>query len=239
MKAGLGTVLAVLLAVGAAADGFPWLDTLDAGADVRDAGAKLIALPLGLHRLDRDDGTPTAATIAVHGWNSSGYEWVHLLKTLDAGDASIWFWRWDWNGCPGGAAEALNARLAEAPFNALQRIRVIGHSYGGVLVAVATARWQSTVPVEAHAIAAPLAGLTDRCPYRTPEALPENATFHEWRTRHKLDGAFRNMPVDPQVVEIPGSGVTRLPSTYNGRRLGHNWSVSWVADTLTGRKPRR
>jgi len=38
---------------------------------------------------------------------------------------------------------------------------------------------------------------------------------------------------DPQVIELQGSKVVRLPKTYNNRRLGHNWSLSWVADQLT------
>jgi len=233
-------VLAALLAAAtqhAFGDDFPWLDTLDAGDDVRASGARLIALPLDLHRLDRDDGSPSTATITVHGWNSAGYEWVHLLKTIDDAESSTWFWRWDWNGCPGTAAAALNERLSQAPFTELDRIRLLGHSYGGVLVAAAAERWHGSAPLEVHAIAAPLAGVGDRCPYRPPAALPPKVAFHEWRTRHQLDGAFRSMPVDPQVIELPGSNVTRLPATYNGRRLGHNWSVSWVADMLAGRTP--
>ncbi len=236
----LPVVLAALLAAAtqqAFGDDFPWLDTLDASDDVRASGAQLIALPLDLHRLDRDDGSPNTATISVHGWNSAGYEWVHLLKTIDDAQSSTWFWRWDWNGCPGTAADALNERLSQAPFTELDRIRLIGHSYGGVLVAAAAGRWQGSVPLEGHAIAAPLAGVGDRCPYRTPTVLPPEVTFNEWRTRHQLDGAFRSMPVDPQVIDLPDSNVTRLPATYNGRRLGHNWSVSWVADMLTGRTP--
>ena len=230
--------LLVLCVPLAADDSFPWLDTLDSGADVKASGAKLIALPMDLHRLDRDDGTVgKIANIAVHGWNSSGYEWIHLLKTLDDTDSSTWFWRWDWNGCPGSTADALSERLSQAPFTQVDRIRVLGHSYGGVLVAKAAERWPGSTPMEAHAIAAPLAGVGDRCPYETPTTLPPAVTFHEWRTRHKLDGAFRAMPVDPQVVELPGSTVIRLPATYNGRRLGHNWSVSWVADTLVGHAP--
>ena len=223
----------------AADDSFPWIDTLDGGADVKASGAKLIALPMDLHRLDRDDGTVgKVANIAVHGWNSGGYEWVHLLKTLDDADASTWFWRWDWNGCPGVAADALNERLARAPFTDLDRIRLVGHSYGGVLVAKAAERWRGSTALEVHAVAAPLAGVGERCPYRTPTALPPTVAFHEWRTRHQLDGAFRSMPTDPQVVELPGSSVTRLPATYNGRRLGHSWSISWVADTLAGHAPK-
>ena len=67
--------LLVLCVPLAADDSFPWLDTLDSGADVKASGAKLIALPMDLHRLDRDDGTVgKIANIAVHGWNSSGYE---------------------------------------------------------------------------------------------------------------------------------------------------------------------
>ena len=126
----------------AADDSFPWLDMLDSGVDVKASGAKLIALPMGLHRLDRDDGTAgKIANIAVHGWNSGGYEWVHLLKTLDDTNSSTWFWRWDWNGCPGSTADALRERLSQAPFTQVDRIRVLGHSYGGVLVAKAAERW--------------------------------------------------------------------------------------------------
>ena len=205
----LPVLLAAFLAAApqhALGDDFPWLDTLDAGGNVQASGTKLIALPLDLHRLDRDDGSPSTATIAVHG-------------------------------CPGTAADALSERLSQAPFTDLDRIRLIGHSYGGVLVTVSAERWQGSVPLDVHAIAAPLAGVGDRCPYQTPSTLPPKVAFHEWRTRHQLDGAFRSMPVDPQVIELPGSNVTRLPATYNGRRLGHNWSVSWVGDMLTGRTP--
>lgn len=236
----LPVLLAAFLAAApqhALGDDFPWLDTLDAGGNVQASGTKLIALPLDLHRLDRDDGSPSTATIAVHGWNSAGYEWIYLLKALDDAESSTWFWRWDWNGCPGTAADALSERLSQAPFTDLDRIRLIGHSYGGVLVTVSAERWQGSVPLDVHAIAAPLAGVGDRCPYQTPSTLPPKVAFHEWRTRHQLDGAFRSMPVDPQVIELPGSNVTRLPATYNGRRLGHNWSVSWVGDMLTGRTP--
>ena len=240
MRLGLPVFLAAFLAATAQhslGNDFPWLDSLDAGDGVRTSGTQLMALPMDLHRLDRDDGSPSTATIAVHGWNSAGYEWIHLLKALDDAESSTWFWRWDWDGCPGAAGDALNERLSQAPFTDLDRIRLIGHSYGGVLVTVSVERWQGSVPLEVHAIAAPLAGVGDRCPYRTPSTLPPKVAFHEWRTRHQLDGAFRRMPVDPQVIELPGSNVTRLPATYNGRRLGHNWSVSWVADMLTGRTP--
>ena len=237
----VGIVIVASLAFSAisvpADDGYPWLDSLRAEEDVREAGARLIALPEDLHRLDQRGDSPGRATVAAHGWNSAGYEWVHLLANLDNADTSTWFWRWDWNGCPSEPAQALIDRLAEAPFDGMERIRLIGHSYGGVLVTIAAERWRGGNTLEVHAIAAPLVGVGDRCAYRSPTVLPANVEFHEWRTRHELDGAFRGMPVDPQVVDIPGSQVQLLPATYNGRRLGHNWSVSWVGDKLAGKTP--
>ena len=48
-----------------------------------------------------------------------------------------------------------------------------------------------------------------------------------------MDGAFNSLDHDPQVIDVQGSYVTRLPKVYNGRRLGHNWSLSWVAEEIT------
>ena len=48
----------------------------------------------------------------------------------------------------------------------------------------------------------------------------------------KLDGAFQDLNYDPQNVEIIGSNITRLPEKYKNNKLGHNWSISWVADNF-------
>ena len=63
--------------------------------------------------------------------------------------------------------------------------------------------------------------------------MKEGINLYEWRTIKELDGAFREFEFDPQNVEIKGSQVTRLPETYKGNKLGHNWSVSWVADEIS------
>ena len=91
------------------------------------------------------------------------------------------------------------------------------------------------LPIEIHTIAAPLKGLGSRsllCKYKTPVQVPKKSSLFEWRTIKKMDGAFQNLNYDPQNVEIIGSKVTRLPDTYNNNKLGHNWSISWVADNL-------
>ena len=70
------------------------------------------------------------------------------------------------------------------------------------------------------------------CLYNPPNLINNNVKFYEWRTIQALDGAFRDLNYDPQIVEIKKSAVTRLPETYKGNKLGHNWSISWVADEI-------
>ena len=96
-------------------------------------------------------------------------------------------------------------------------------------------QWRGELPLEVHTIAAPLRGLgslSPNCNYKTPTQIPKKSSLFEWRTIQKLDGAFKNLNYDPQNVEIVGSKVTRLPGTYKNNKLGHNWSISWVADNL-------
>ena len=44
--------------------------------------------------------------------------------------------------------------------------------------------------------------------------------------------SFQDINYDPQNVEIIGSNITRLPEKYKNNKLGHNWSISWVADNF-------
>lgn len=216
---------------------YPWLNELDDGAEVKHSGKRLMALPEGLHALEPQVAAASILLVGVHGYASGGYEWVYPLKTLDNDDTVTYFYRWDFNGCPNPAAssliESIGKILTDSP--GIELVRLLGHSYGGVLVATIVNEWRYQTPVEVHAIAAPLAGMTglkQRCEYSPPVAIAQNVQFFQWRTQHALDGAFKDMPVDPQVIELDDSAVTRLPDTYRGKRLGHNWSISWVADTL-------
>ena len=117
----------------------------------------------------------------------------------------------------------------------LEKVVLLGHSYGGILVAAFTDKWDKEIPLEAHTIAAPLKGmgaLNNVCDYQIPVSIDPETTFYEWRTIKELDGAFRDLSFDPQEVEIENSKVIRLPETYKGNKLGHNWSISWVADEI-------
>lgn len=217
------------------------LDRLEDGEGAKTSGAALMALPLGVHRLDTTAPAPVDVVIAVHGYDSGGYEWVHPLKVLGRdGKARVLFHRYDWNQCPEPVAAALGRTLDEllAAEPELASIQLVGHSYGGVVAALVASHYRGRVPLVADLVASPLAGhpgMSGSCSYAGAVAPPAGApvTLRQWRTRKELDGAFSDLDVDPQVVELPGE-VTVLPETYQGHRLGHNWSISWVVDHLAG-----
>lgn len=241
--AGLGLLL--LLAPGcrepSPSGAVPTLAQLDAQDDVKAAGLRLMEVPLGLHRLDTATPEPSRVVVGVHGHGSRGYEWVQPLSTAADGGAQVQFFRWDWDQCPEPAAARLRAAL-DGLLRAqpdVERVQLLAHSYGGVIAAVVAADYDGTVPLIVDVIASPLAGLPElreRCGYEGPRPPADGVTLRQWRTRKELDGAFESMAMDPQVVELPGE-VTRLPETYRGHRLGHNWSISWVVDHLAGDAP--
>lgn len=227
----------VVLYASAAADEIPTLASLDVGENVRESGLRLIGIPYGLHALETITPATDAMLIGVHGWRSEGYEWIYPLKTMNTETNTVYFYRWDDSVCPLEAGHILLAEIKETlvKTQTIDQVIVVGHSLGGVLVATTGAEWDVKLTTELHIIAAPLGSL-DRfdCELSLPTSNPRLAIY-QWRTIHELDGAFRSSPVDPQIAEIAGSVVTRLPEIYNGRRLGHNWSVSWVAEKVAAR----
>jgi hypothetical protein len=93
--------------------------------------------------------------------------------------------------------------------------------------------WINKTPLEVHVVASPLLGndlLINTCNYSPIQTISSNTTLFEWRTQHQLDSVFKDFSPNPQDISIIGSSITILPDTYKGNRLGHNWSISWVAD---------
>ena len=219
-------------------DAYPWLAELDAGEGASDSGARLMALEDGLHPLESPSDAQEML-VGVHGYGSEGYEWVYPLQTLDSDQVGTWFYRWDYTGCPQPAAAALIQALQESTSASTRRIHLVGHSYGGVLLAHLIESWPLDIPVHIHVVASPVAGMEggSRCDYQPPSGIAPQVSVRQWRTRKELDGAFKNMAEDPQNLELAGSAVTRLPEEYRGRRLGHNWSISWVAEQIAADRP--
>ncbi|MCX4246315.1 alpha/beta fold hydrolase [Paraliomyxa miuraensis] len=220
------------------------LETLQDGDGAKASGKRLMSSALGLHRLDTTTPPPTKAVIGVHGYDSEGYEWVYPLKTLGKdGRARTFFHRWDYTQCPEPMAEALGRALDEllAAQPSIESVQLVAHSYGGVITALMASRYHGKVPLLVDLVASPLAGhpgMSGACSYDGAKAPPADApvTLRQWRTQQQLDGAFDDLDTDPQIVDLPGE-VTRLPETYRGHRLGHNWSISWVVDHLDGGAP--
>lgn len=227
-------VLVCLVGFRVAADDYPWLAELDAGTGVKASGLRLMSLNPGLHPLEPNSAHATQLLVGVHGFGSQGYEWVYPLQTLDDERTLTFFQRWNTFQCTDTPsvemARSLGSVLADHPN--IERVKIIGHSYGGLMAIEFIKHWIQEVSTHVHTVAAPLAGTGNGCTAMLPRLLPPNVEVMQWRTIQALDNAFKDWPADPQVADIPGSIVTRLPETYRGRRLGHNWAISWVAENI-------
>lgn len=209
---------------------------------VKESGQTLIDRAFGLssivkenqHKTNQDQ---TPIFLFIHGFNSAGYEWIYAIhQALALGN--VYWWRWDWMTCPTHAAQALNQKLDQlAQLHPHRSIIAIGHSYGGLILTRALEQYRATSPLEAHAIAAPLAGhpsLTQRCGEDAQggkRPVQEHVVLIQWRTHRDLDGAFQNVSFDAQQSEAAHLSVL-LTRSYQGHRLGHNWSISAVLDRL-------
>ena len=204
---------------------------------VKKLGHRLIDLPYGLHSMEPSMDGSQEIFIAVHGGSSEGYEWIYPIKTIDTKQKHMYFYRWPDNGCFQSSAEELAVQINNllSQNNSFKKVSLIGHSYGGILVTHVLKHWNATTPLEVHVVASPLLGtsmLRNMCGYVPIETVPNNSSLFEWRTQHQLDSAFKDLSEDPQQINIKGSLITVLPEIYKGNRLGHNWSISWVADEI-------
>ena len=211
------------------------LNDLSDEISVKTLGERLIDLPFGLNALELSEEEAEEVFIAVHGGSSEGYEWIYPIKTIDTKQKHMHFYRWPANGCFQSSAEELASEINNllSQNSSYKKVTLMGHSYGGILAANILKHWNADTPIEVHVVASPLLGmpmLTKICGYEPITILPKNSSLFEWRTQHQLDSAFKDLLEDPQQINIKGSLVTVLPDIYKGNRLGHNWSISWVAD---------
>ena len=229
-----------------AADIFPWLHTLEVGEwpttyktnkQVVRTGTPFRQIEYGLHSLEEDqEGNPTVL-IGVHGFKARGFEWVYPLVTMDTDSIHTLYFHWNFLDKNSKARMMLLEDLSElieqrtAP---LERIVIVAHSCGGVMVASAIDDLPEDINFDIHTVASPLngLGLFTVCRPNLPESLPDNVTLTQWRTAKEKDSVFWWFPRDPQKI-IKEYGVTiELPKKYHGIRLGHVRSLSWVAERI-------
>ena len=216
---------------------YPWLDSMDPENDYIKSGQRLMSLEYGLSPLEVINKKEKVAVIGVHGVRSEGYEWVYPLTKLDGNDRLTLFYRWDDESCFLPSALKLNQEilLLLEENSTIKKIVLLGHSYGGILLTWFIENWTSNTPIEIHTIASPLAGLdsiSNSCNYVPPKQRNKNVKSVQWKTIKTLDNAFKDLSYDPQLINFKGHEVRNLPDKYKGKRLGHNWSVSYVADEI-------
>ena len=216
---------------------------LPAGEFVKESGKKLINQPFGFTKIIADSAqNDSTLLIAIHGYDSRGYEWVSSLNQLANNYTNTYFYRYDWEICP----DSLSRNLADLLTTLIQgksnfnRIVIFGHSYGGLVVTYLAGDMDVNIPIEIHTIASPLAGyprIMDNCDllYNDNDKLiysswDTNISHYQWRTHKQQDGAFRDLDFNPQDINFDNGEIILLPETMNGQRLGHNWSITWVID---------
>jgi len=203
---------------------------LDPNKEYLKSGQRLMDLDVGLHDLEANQ-TGKEILISIHGRDSRGFEWIYPLQTIDNEVTKTYFFRWDTTKCPQETIPILVKEISA--MKDIKKITILGHSYGGILSSLLLNEIEA-IETEIHVIAAPLGSsdLKKYCGYKHPASKNNNVSYYQWRTVKKLDYAFNSFDYDPQLIDFKESNVVRLPSQYRGKRLGHLWSISWVADNI-------
>ena len=207
---------------------------LDHETEFLDSGKKLMNLDFGIHDLEPNQETKSII-IAIHGRDSRGFEWIYPLQTIDSEQTKTYFFRWDTTKCPQKTIPILMKEISA--MKDIKKITILGHSYGGILSSLLLNEIEA-IETEIHVIAAPLGSndLKKYCGYEHPTSKNNNVSYYQWRTIKKLDYAFNSFDYDPQLIDFKESIVVRLPREYRGKRLGHLWSISWVADSIKSKQ---
>ena len=203
---------------------------LDPNKEYLKSGQKLMDLDFGLHDLETNQ-IGKEILISIHGRDSRGFEWIYPLQTIDNEFTKTFFFRWDTTKCPQKTIPILVKEILA--MKDIEKITILGHSYGGILSSLLLNEIES-IETEIHVIATPLGSsdLKKYCSYEHPTSKNNNVSYFQWRTIKKLDYAFNSFDYDPQLIDFKESSVVRLPRQYRGKRLGHLWSISWVADNI-------
>lgn len=203
---------------------------LDYETEFLESGKRLMNLDFGIHDLESNQEAK-AIIIAIHGGDSRGFEWIYPLQIIDNELTKTYFFRWDTTKCPQKTIPNLLKEILA--MKDIEKITVLGHSYGGIVSSLLLNEIDA-IETEIHVIAAPLGSsdIKKYCGYKHPTSKNNNVSYYQWRTIKKLDNAFNSFDYDPQLIDFKESSVVRLPRQYRGKRLGHLWSISWVADNI-------
>ena len=221
------------------------ISELPQGKYVKKSGQKLISQDNGFIKIVSDSTiNDNKIIIAVHGYQSEGYEWITALNDFSENNSNIYCYRYDWDTCPDLVGESLAKSIDSLLLlnTTTSNINIYGHSYGGIVATYCAGYLNNTINTEIHTIASPLVGysrILENCDldYNDKNKLEypkwtSNIEHYQWRTQKEQDGAYRDLDKNPQEIDLYNSTITILPDSMDGHRLGHNWSVTWVIKNI-------
>lgn len=209
--------------------------------DTRDGekSSPLMQLSLGLHLIEPESEKITHLTIGVHGWTSSGYEWIEPLRKVDTAQESLYFFRWDSKTCPSDSASILLTSIHAVIDSQkdLSQITLVGHNLGGVLLMHFLDAWKQTIPTDIHLVAAPLGNTrefidAEECTDFNFKRIPATVRLFHWMNLHKSDEYYRDLVSDPQLYTLKGGLSITLPKAVDGDAITHQSALAWVANRI-------
>ena len=216
-------------------------------SDKKKYDEHIINRPIGFHEITGFKQSDSSnGIILVHGfypssWKSKGFEWAEPIKNFSKAGLPMWLYRYDWNQCPSITSEQIKLELASqiGRNNHLESLIIIGHSFGGLIITLFSESWESTFPINAHAIASGLAKskfdrkyLNCENPKKSNYYISKNIEYRQWRTIKNQDGIFKRLNNDPQIVTFINGETTLLPKRWKNTRVGHNFSILVVSDII-------
>ena len=222
-----------------------FINIMDLSSEKSKYDERLINRKYGLHKINGYTLIDsTNAIIIVHGyyskeWHKKGFEWVEPIIELSKLSTPIWFYRYDWNICPNESSNKLKGYIKNFIYDNSQidSILILGHSLGGLVVTHFSEIWDEDYSLGVYAIASGLKNkhrLKNSCTFlgKNQYFINKNIGYTQWRTVKFSDSIFKNYLFDPQNVKINNGDYVDLPSKWNGKRLGHNYSILYVANQL-------
>ena len=216
-------------------------------SDKKKYDEHIINRSIGFHEITGFEQSDSSnGIILLHGfypssWKNKGFEWAEPIKNFSKAGLPMWLYRYDWNQCPSITARQINSDLATLleKNNHLESLIIIGHSFGGLIVTLFSESWESTFPINAHAIASGLAKskfdrkyLNCENPKKPKYDISKYVEYKQWRTIKDQDGIFKRLNNDPQVVTFINGKTTLLPKRWKSTRVGHNFSILVVSDII-------
>jgi hypothetical protein len=218
--------------------------------DKFDSYKDLKKIPNGMNIIHENDRTK--AIVGVHGfypvyWVKIHHEWVQPFNFLIKEDISTFFYKYDWNDCPGKVAQEFSVELQNliSQYPKVDDWQIVGHSMGGSVVMFTNQSFAYNDKITFNTVATPVYYEREKVPFfvrayesifnkRCSETINslhsefENGFTNkhvQWRNLKEFDSQFKKYDFDPYDNTIKDSIVFQFPDSLDGERVGHTSSL--------------